>query len=45
VSEEYPSDLGGGTWKGILTLAALVFVMLIPFFGVTERRRVLGAGR
>jgi len=39
------SDLGGWTWKGILTLAALVFVMLIPLFGFTELRRVFGADR
>jgi hypothetical protein len=39
------SDLGGGTWKGILTLAALLFVMLIPFFGFTELQRVFGADR
>ena len=41
--QESISDLSGGTWKGILTLAALVFVMLIPFFGFTELRRVFGA--
>ena len=37
------ADLGGGTWKGVLTLTTLVFVMLIPFFGFTELRRVFGA--
>lgn len=36
------ADLGGGTWKGIATLAALVFVMLIPFFGFNELRRIFG---
>jgi hypothetical protein len=25
------SELGGGTWLGILTLALLIFVLLIPF--------------
>ena len=39
------ADFGGGTWKGILTLAALICVMLIPFFGFTELRRVFGADR
>lgn len=39
------SDFGGGTGKGILTLSALVFVMLIPFFGFTELRRVFGPDR
>lgn len=39
------SDLGGGTLNGILTLALLLFVMLIPFFGFTEIRRVFGADR
>ena len=32
----------GGTLKGILTLMALVAVLLIPFFGFTELRRVFG---
>lgn len=36
------ADLGGGTLMGILTLALLLFVMLIPFFGFTELQRVLG---
>jgi len=39
------TDLGGGTWKGILTLALLVFVMLVPFVGYGEVGRVLGEGR
>jgi len=39
------ADLGGGTWKGILTLAMLLCIMLIPFFGFTELRRVFGADR
>ena len=39
------ADLGGGTWKGIVTVAALLFVMLVPFFGFTELRRVFGADR
>jgi hypothetical protein len=41
--QESISYLGGGTGKGILTLAAVVLVMLIPFLGVTELRRVFGA--
>jgi hypothetical protein len=39
------SELGGGTWQGILTLALLVFVMLIPFVGYGELRRVMGEGK
>jgi hypothetical protein len=39
------ADMGGGTWQGILTLALLVFVMLIPFVGYGELRRVLGEGK
>jgi hypothetical protein len=39
------SELGGGTWQGILTLALLVFVMLIPFVGFGELRRVMGEGK
>jgi hypothetical protein len=30
------ADPGGGTWKGALTLAALLFAMLISFFNFTE---------
>jgi len=37
------ADVGYGS--GLLTLMALVFVMLIPFFGFTELRRVFGADR
>jgi hypothetical protein len=39
------SDLGGGSWKGILTLTVLLFVVLIPFFGFTELRRAFGEDR
>ena len=39
------SNLGGGTWKGILTLAILLCIMLIPFFGFTELRRAFGSDR
>jgi hypothetical protein len=35
-------DLGGGSWKGMATLTALMFVMLIPFFGFNELRRIFG---
>jgi hypothetical protein len=38
------SDLGG-TWQGILTLALLVFVMLIPFVGFGELGRAMGEGK
>lgn len=39
------ADLGGGTWEGILTLTAILFVVLIPFFGFAELQRVLGEGK
>jgi len=39
------AELGGGTWKAILTLTMLLFVLLIPFFGFTELRRVFGEDR
>ena len=39
------TDFGGGTWKGVLTLALLVFAMLVPFVGYGELRRVLGEGQ
>jgi hypothetical protein len=37
--------IGGGTLKGILALMTLLAVLLIPFFGFTELRRVLGEGK
>jgi hypothetical protein len=39
------SNLGGGSWMGILTLTVLLFVVLIPFFGFTELRRAFGEDR
>ena len=39
------SDLGGGTWQGVLTLALLVFAALIPFVGFGELGRVIGEGK
>ena len=39
------ADLAGGTWKGILTLSVLLCIMLVPFFGFTELRRVFGSDR
>lgn len=39
------AHLGGGTWKGILTLTVLLFVVLIPFVGFGELQRVLGADK
>jgi hypothetical protein len=43
--QESIADLGGGTLKGILTLTLLLFVMLIPFFGFAELKRILGPGK
>ena len=39
------SEMGAGSWNGGLTLLALLFVVLIPFFGFTELRRVVGGDR
>ena len=39
------SELGDGSWSAILILSALLFVMLIPFFGFGELQRVFGAER
>jgi hypothetical protein len=39
------SAIGGGTLKGILSVIALLAVLLIPFFGFTELRRVFGEGK
>ena len=38
------ADLGGGTWKAILTFTLLLFAVLIPFVGYGELQRVLGEG-
>jgi len=43
--DESVGDLAGGTWQGILCLAFLLFVLLIPFFGFAELQRVLGKGK
>jgi hypothetical protein len=37
--------IGGGTLRGTLSLMALLAVLLIPFFGFTELRRVFGEGK
>lgn len=39
------ADLAGGTWNGILSVTAIVFVLLIPFFAFGEVGRVLGEGK
>jgi hypothetical protein len=39
------ADLGGGTLQGILTLTLLLFVVLTPFVGFGEVKRVLGEGK
>jgi hypothetical protein len=36
------SDFGGGTLSGFLTLGAIMFVALIPFFGMQEVARAVG---
>jgi hypothetical protein len=41
--QESMTGIGDGTVKGILTLTAILAVLLIPFFGFTELRKVLGA--
>ena len=39
------ADLGGGTLNGILCVSLIMFVMLIPFFVLTEMQGVLGEGK
>ena len=39
------ADLGAGTVQGILILTLLLFVVLIPFVGFGELKRVLGEGK
>ena len=36
------ADFGGGTLAGFLTLGAIFFVVLIPFFGIREVARAVG---
>jgi hypothetical protein len=36
------ADFGGGTVSGFLTLGAIMFVALIPFFGMQEVARAIG---
>jgi hypothetical protein len=36
------SDLGGGTWLGLLTYAAIFFIALIPFFAFQEVAEIVG---
>jgi hypothetical protein len=43
--QESIADLGGGTLNGILCVSLIMFVMLIPFFGVIELQGVLGEGK
>jgi hypothetical protein len=39
------ADIGGGTLSGILSLTAIMFVVLIPFFAFTELGEHLGEGK
>jgi hypothetical protein len=43
--QESIADLGGGTLNGILCVALILFVTLIPFFVMTELQVVLGEGK
>jgi hypothetical protein len=43
--EESLAGIGGGTLNGILCMIAILAVLLIPFFGFTELRRVLDVGK
>jgi hypothetical protein len=39
---ESVAGFAGGSWTGLLSLTVLLFVVLIPFFGFGELRRVFG---
>ena len=39
------AEIGGGTLKGILSLMAIMFVVLIPFFAFDQLQGVLGKGK
>jgi hypothetical protein len=43
--QESIADLGGGSLNGILCVSLIMFVMLIPFFVLTELQGVLGEGK
>lgn len=38
------ADLGGGSWRALLALTAILFVVLIPITAFGELRRVMGEG-
>jgi hypothetical protein len=37
--------IGGGTWRGVLTVWAIMTISLLPFFALREIGRSLGEGR
>lgn len=39
------ADLGGGTLNGVLCVSLIMFVVLIPFFVLTELQGILGEGK
>jgi hypothetical protein len=39
------SGVGGGTIKGMLSMLAILVVLLVPFFGFTELRDVIGVDK
>jgi hypothetical protein len=39
------AHIGGRSWNEMLCVIGLLFVVLIPFFGFNELRRVFGEGR
>ena len=41
IAESIPT-VGGGTFKGILTVGLIVFIVLMPFFALREFGRVVG---
>jgi hypothetical protein len=41
LANSFPS-MGGGSLKGILSVAVMCFVVLLPFFGFREIGRVVG---
>jgi uncharacterized membrane protein len=39
------AGIGGGSWMVVSFLSLVLFVVLVPFFGFTELRRVFGEGK
>lgn len=44
-SREVLSEIAGGTWQQVIAVAILLFLILVPYFGVQEIKNRLGEGK